>query len=59
MSDSAKLRMASKNDGTDPVVMALIRGMVIVGGAAWAVNGIAAPDRMRLKEHQNEKQIHC
>ena len=48
VSDSAKLRMTSRKEGMDPVVMALTRGMVIVGEVAWAVNGIAAPDRMRL-----------
>ena len=32
----------------DPVVIALILGIVIVGEVAWAVNGNAAPDRMRL-----------
>ena len=34
VSDSAKLRMASKKDGMDPVVMALTLGMVTVGGLA-------------------------
>ena len=32
----------------DPVVIALTRGMVIVGDVAWAVKGIAAPERIRL-----------
>ena len=32
----------------EPVVMALIRGMVIVGEVAWAVKGMAAPDLIRL-----------
>lgn len=35
-------------EGMDPVVIALIRGIVMVGDVAWAVNGIAAPDRIRL-----------
>lgn len=48
MSDSAKLRMTSRKEGIEPVVIALTRGMVIVGDVAWAVNGMAAPDRIRL-----------
>lgn len=48
MSDSAILRITSKNDGTDPVVIALSRGIVTVGAFAWAVNGSAAPDRIKL-----------
>lgn len=48
MSDSAKFRMRSKKDGVDPVVIAFIRGMVIVGELAWAVKGIAAPDLIKL-----------
>ena len=48
VSDSAKLRMTSRKDGIDPVVIALTRGMVIVGDVAWAVNGMAAPNRIRL-----------
>lgn len=47
---SAKLRMRSRKDGTEPVVRALIRGMVTVGGVAWAVYGMAAPLRMRLSK---------
>lgn len=47
---SAKLRIKSTNDGTDPVVKPLTRGMVTVGGAACAVYGIAAPSRIRLFE---------
>ena len=47
-SDSAKLRMTSRKDGVDPVVSALIRGMVTVGGLACAVKGIAAPDSTNL-----------
>ena len=34
----------------DPVVIALTRGMVIVGEVAWAVKGMAAPDLMRLQK---------
>ena len=48
MSDSAKFRITSRKEGTDPVVMALIFGMVIVGGLALAVNGNASPDRIKL-----------
>lgn len=32
----------------EPVVIALTLGMVMVGGVAWAVKGMAAPDLMRL-----------
>lgn len=48
VSDSAMLRITSRNDGTDPVVIALSRGIVTVGELAWAVNGSAAPDRIKL-----------
>lgn len=48
VSDSAKLRMTSRKEGIEPVVIALILGIVIVGDVAWAVNGIAAPLEMRL-----------
>lgn len=48
VSDSAKLRIRSRNDGVEPVVMALILGMVMVGAVACAVNGIAEPLTMRL-----------
>ena len=48
MSDSAKLRITSRKEGMEPVVIALTRGIVIVGDVAWAVNGMAAPDEMRL-----------
>jgi hypothetical protein len=34
VSDSAKFRIRSKNDGIEPVVIALILGMVIVGAVA-------------------------
>lgn len=40
--------MTSRKEGIDPVVIALIRGIVIVGDVAWAVKGIAAPDLIRL-----------
>lgn len=49
VSDSAKFRMRSKKDGVDPVVIAFIRGMVIVGELAWAVKGKAAPDLIKLQ----------
>ena len=49
VSDSAKFRITSRNEGIDPVVMALTLGMVIVGDVAWAVKGRASPDRMRLQ----------
>lgn len=49
VSDSAKFRMTSRKEGIDPVVIALIRGMVIVGDVACAVKGMAAPDRTRLR----------
>lgn len=34
VSDSAKLRIRSRKDGIDPVVMAFTRGIVMVGAAA-------------------------
>lgn len=40
--------ITSKKDGTEPVVMALSRGIVTVGELAWAVKGSAAPERIRL-----------
>ena len=49
VSDSAKLRITSRKDGIDPVVIALILGMVMVGEVAWAVKGIAAPDEIKLE----------
>lgn len=49
VSDSAKFRITSRKDGIDPVVMALILGIVMVGDVAWAVKGIAAPLEMRLQ----------
>ena len=48
VSDSAKFRIMSKNDGIEPVVMALIRGMVTVGAVAWAVKGMADPCLIKL-----------
>lgn len=48
VSDSAKFRMRSRKDGIDPVVMAFIRGIVIVGELACAVKGNAAPDLTKL-----------
>jgi len=50
VSDSAKFRMTSRKDGTEPVVMALTRGIVIVGELAWAVKGRAAPDLTKLRD---------
>ena len=49
VSDSAKLRITSRKEGMEPVVMAFILGMVIVGEVAWAVNGSAAPEDIRLR----------
>lgn len=43
------LRITSRKDGIDPVVIALILGMVTVGEVAWAVNGMALPLRISLK----------
>jgi hypothetical protein len=40
--------ITSKKDGTEPVVIALSRGIVTVGELAWAVKGRAAPERIRL-----------
>lgn len=48
MSDSAKFKIISRNDGVEPVVIALILGIVIVGDVACAVKGIATPSEMRL-----------
>ena len=55
MSLSAKLRIRSRKDGTEPVVRALTRGMVTVGGVACAVNGMAAPSRIKLHTSQNRE----
>jgi hypothetical protein len=49
VSDSAKFKITSRKDGMEPVVMALILGMVIVGDVACAVKGSAAPSEMRLQ----------
>ncbi len=48
VSDSAKLRITSRKEGMEPVVMAFILGIVMVGEVAWAVNGRASPVDMRL-----------
>ena len=48
VSDSAMFKITSRNDGTDPVVMAFNRGIVTVGELAWPVKGSAAPDRIKL-----------
>ena len=53
VSDSAKLRITSRNEGIDPVVIAFTRGIVMVGDVAWAVNGIPEPERMRLEQDIN------
>lgn len=52
VSDSAMFKITSKKDGTEPVVMAFNRGMVTVGELAYAVNGNAAPERIRLPQCQ-------
>lgn len=46
---SSRLRMTSRKEGMDPVVMALSRGIVTVGDVAWAVKGKAAPSRIKLE----------
>lgn len=48
LSDSARFRIMSRNEGIEPVVIALRRGMVTVGAVACAVKGIAWPSRMSL-----------
>tara|TARA_R110002060_G_scaffold30260_4_gene40655 strand:- start:444 stop:662 length:219 start_codon:yes stop_codon:yes gene_type:complete len=48
VSDSAKFRIKSRKDGVDPVVMALILGIVMVGEVAWAVKGMASPFCIKL-----------
>lgn len=58
VSDSAKFRMTSRNDGMDPVVMALILGMVIVGDAACAVKGMAEPSEINLKGILASQSLH-
>jgi hypothetical protein len=49
VSDSAKLRITSRKEGIEPVVIALILGIVIVGEVACAVKGIATPFEIRLQ----------
>lgn len=49
VSDSAKFRITSRKEGIEPVVMAFILGMVMVGDVAWAVKGRAAPLDIRLR----------
>ena len=49
VSDSAKFKMTSRKDGMEPVVIAFTRGIVMVGDVAWAVNGNAAPDLIKLR----------
>lgn len=48
MSDSAKLRIISRNEGIEPVVSALTRGIVTVGAWALAVNGMPKPSDINL-----------
>lgn len=43
------MRTTSENDGTEPVVIAFILGIVTVGELACAVKGIAAPLRIKLQ----------
>ena len=50
VSDSAKFNITSRKEGTEPVVIAFTRGIVIVGDVAWAVKGMAAPERINLAE---------
>ena len=45
--------MRSRKDGTEPVVRALTRGIVTVGGVAWAVKGIAEPSLIKLLQSQS------
>ncbi len=42
------MSMTSKKEGIEPVVIAFIRGIVIVGDVACAVNGIALPFEIKL-----------
>lgn len=53
MSDSAKFKITSRKEGTDPVSIALSRGMVIVGEVACAVKGTAAPERINLQGYMS------
>ena len=52
VSDSAKFRIKSKNEGVEPVVIALILGIVMVGDVACAVKGKAEPLAMSLERNQ-------
>lgn len=51
---SSRLRMTSRKEGMEPVVMALSLGIVTVGDVAWAVNGMAAPLRIKLGGRQRK-----
>lgn len=57
VSDSSRFRITSRNDGMDPVVMALMRGMVTVGDLAKAVKGKALPFRIKLAMQASESKI--
>lgn len=59
VSASSKLRMRSTKEGIEPVVMALIRGIVTVGDRALAVNGTALPSRMRLSREMSNCLPRC
>lgn len=48
VSASSKFKMRSTKDGIEPVVIALILGIVTVGDLALDVNGMALPSRIRL-----------
>jgi hypothetical protein len=47
--------MTSANPGIDPVVMAFRRGEVTVGGATYAVKGIAEPSLINLQQQELAK----
>jgi hypothetical protein len=53
------LRMRSRKDGTEPVVSALTRGIVTVGGVAWAVKGTAEPSLIKLLSSQFPFAVLC
>jgi hypothetical protein len=55
VSDWSRLPITSANPGMDPVVIAFIRGSVTVGGATCAVNGTAAPLRIKLLQWNSAK----
>lgn len=59
VSDSAKFKITSRNEGIEPVVIALILGIVIVGEVACAVKGRAAPFEMRLRVICQSKLYSC